>query len=68
MVAGDNGWKANHAALNGDQNNQWANENTPWSLGYFNKSDLPVHFAIAEGWTVGDMYQVCALNYFSELY
>lgn len=29
----------------------------PQSWGHFRRSDLPVHFAIAEGWTVGDMYQ-----------
>jgi hypothetical protein len=58
MVAGDNGWNDNHAALNGDLNNKWALNNTPWSWGYFKRAELPVHFAIAEGWTVGDMYQV----------
>ena len=57
MVAGDNGWNDNHAALNNDLNNKWALNNTPWSWGYFRRSDLPVHFGIAEGWTVGDMYQ-----------
>jgi phospholipase C len=57
MIAGDNGWTDNHAALNGDLNNQWALKNTPWSWGYFKRNDIPVHFAIAEGWTVGDMYQ-----------
>ncbi|EKG22523.1 Phosphoesterase [Macrophomina phaseolina MS6] len=57
MVAGDNGWNDNHAALNGDLNNKWALNNTPWSWGYFKRSDIPVHFAIAEGWTIGDMYQ-----------
>ncbi|KAF2084809.1 phospholipase C [Saccharata proteae CBS 121410] len=57
MVAGDNGWTDNHAALNGDLNNKWALNNTPWSWGYYKRDDLPVHFAIAEGWTVGDMYQ-----------
>ncbi|KAJ3995822.1 phosphoesterase family-domain-containing protein [Lentinula boryana] len=29
----------------------------PQSWGHFRRSDIPVHFAIAEGWTVGDMYQ-----------
>ncbi|KAF3912765.1 hypothetical protein ABW20_dc0105965 [Dactylellina cionopaga] len=57
MAAGDNGWTSNHAALNGDQNNKWAINNTAWSWGYFKREDIPVHFAIAEGWTVGDMYQ-----------
>lgn len=57
MVAGDNGWQDNHAALNGDLNNHWVLGNTPWSWGYYKRSDLPVHYAIADGWTVGDMYQ-----------
>lgn len=57
MVAGDNGWQDNHAALNGDLNNHWVLGNTPWSVGYYKRSDLPVHFAIADGWTIGDMYQ-----------
>jgi phospholipase C len=57
MIAGDNGWNDNHAALNNGLNNKWALNNTPWSWGYFTRRELPVHFAIAEGWTVGDMYQ-----------
>ncbi|KAF2094978.1 phosphoesterase-domain-containing protein [Rhizodiscina lignyota] len=57
MSAGDNGWNDNHAALNDDLNNKWALNNTPWSWGYYKRSDLPVHFGIAEGWTIGDMYQ-----------
>lgn len=57
MVAGSNGYDANHLALNGDLNNHWATENTPWSWGYFKREELPVHFAMAEGYTVNDMYQ-----------
>jgi phospholipase C len=62
MTAGDNGWNDNHAALNGDLNNKWALNNTPWSWGYYKRSDLPVHFGIAEGWTVGDMYQESVIS------
>lgn len=57
MDAGSNDWQANHDALNGGVNDMWALGNTPWSWGYYQRSDLPTHFAIAEGWTVGDMYQ-----------
>ncbi|KAF1983373.1 non-hemolytic phospholipase C precursor [Aulographum hederae CBS 113979] len=57
MTAGSNGWAQNQGALNGDLNNHWALNNTPWSWGYYKRSDLPVHFSLAEGWTVGDMYQ-----------
>ncbi|KAF5390851.1 hypothetical protein D9757_004453 [Collybiopsis confluens] len=35
----------------------WVEANTPRSWGHFRRSDIPVQFAIAEGWTVGDMYQ-----------
>lgn len=58
MAAGDNGWQDNHAALNGGLNNHWATNNTPWSWGHYQRSDLPIQFSIADGWTVGDMYQV----------
>lgn len=61
MGAGDNGWEAMHAAYNGGLTNKWATANTPYSIGFFKRSDIPVHFDIAEGWTVGDMYQVSLL-------
>jgi phospholipase C len=48
----------NQGALNGGLNNLWALNNTPWSWGHFKRDELPVHFGIAEGWTVADMYQV----------
>ncbi|WEW57590.1 phospholipase C [Emydomyces testavorans] len=57
MAAGSNGYRENQAALNYGLNNQWARNNTPWSWGYMKRDDIPVQFAIAEGWTVGDMYQ-----------
>ncbi|KAJ5161901.1 phosphoesterase family-domain-containing protein [Penicillium capsulatum] len=57
IAAGDNGYYANHAALNDGLNNQWARNNTPWSWGYYKRSDIPIHFALAEGWTSNDMYQ-----------
>jgi phospholipase C len=57
MEAGDNGWDSNHAAYNFGLNDAWATNNTPWSWGHFRRSDIPVQFAIADGWTVGDMYQ-----------
>ncbi|KAJ5614642.1 phosphoesterase family-domain-containing protein [Penicillium herquei] len=57
MTAGDNGYQDNQAAYNHGLNNHWARNNTPWSWGYFKRQDIPVQFAIAEGWTSGDMYQ-----------
>ncbi|KAJ9634742.1 hypothetical protein H2204_006191 [Knufia peltigerae] len=57
MDAGSNGYEENHLAYNFGLNDHWALNNTPWSWGYYKRSDLPVQFALAEGWTVGDMYQ-----------
>ncbi|KAJ3824170.1 non-hemolytic phospholipase C precursor [Lentinula raphanica] len=60
MTAGSNGWAENHAALASGQNAssfEFRRANTPQSWGHFRRSDIPVHFAIAEGWAVGDMYQ-----------
>ncbi|KAJ5091273.1 hypothetical protein NUU61_006143 [Penicillium alfredii] len=57
MAAGDNGYQDNQAALNHGLNNHWARNNTPWSWGYLKRDDIPVQFALAEGWTSGDMYQ-----------
>ncbi|KIK54174.1 hypothetical protein GYMLUDRAFT_249774 [Collybiopsis luxurians FD-317 M1] len=54
MAAGSNAWGENHAALASGQN---AKANTPQSWGHFRRSDVPVQFAVSEGWTIGDMYQ-----------
>ncbi|PGH12269.1 hypothetical protein AJ80_06783 [Polytolypa hystricis UAMH7299] len=54
---GSNGYQQNHAAINGGLNDGWARNNTPWSWGYLKREDLLVQFAMAEAWTVGDMYQ-----------
>ncbi|KAF8479385.1 non-hemolytic phospholipase C precursor [Gautieria morchelliformis] len=56
MVAGSNGWTANHNAFANGDNNLWALDNTPFSLGYYKRQDLLTHFGIAEGWTIADMY------------
>ena len=57
--AGSNSWQAMHSAYNGGLNNRWVEDNDPHSWAYYKRSDLPVHWDIAEGWTVLDMNQVC---------
>ncbi|PNY26837.1 Non-hemolytic phospholipase C [Tolypocladium capitatum] len=61
MSAGSNGWYENHAAWNFGTNDHWAMNNTPWSIGFYKKGDVPTQWALAEGWVLGDMYQVGAL-------
>ncbi|KAK7204669.1 hypothetical protein BZA70DRAFT_279730 [Myxozyma melibiosi] len=57
MVAGSNDWSPNHNAWNFGDINGWVTNNTAWSWGHFKRDDIPTHFGIVEGWTVGDMYQ-----------
>ncbi|CAI7566686.1 unnamed protein product [Penicillium bialowiezense] len=57
LTAGSNGYTENQQSLNNGSNNHWVTKNTPWSWGYLKRQDIPVQYAIAEGWTAGDMYQ-----------
>ncbi|SJX66674.1 related to Phospholipase C [Sporisorium reilianum f. sp. reilianum] len=55
-VAGSNGWQQNHAAYDNGNVNKWAAQNTPFSLAYYKRADIPLHFAVAEAWTLADNY------------
>ncbi|KZT51729.1 putative phospholipase c [Calocera cornea HHB12733] len=57
MDGGSNGFENNHAAYNNGSNDMWALTNDPKSIAYFRRQDLPIHYAIADAWTIGDMYQ-----------
>ena len=56
VVGGTNAWEQNQAAWNKGKNDKWIAENTPYSIGYFKRKELPVHFALAEEFVVGDAY------------
>lgn len=58
MHSGSNSWYENQAAWNHGTNDHWAVNNTVYSIGYYQEKDIPVQWAIANGWVVGDMYQV----------
>ena len=49
-------WKSLHGAYNKGKNDGWAMDNSD-TLGFYKRGDIPQHFAIAEAFTVGDMYQ-----------
>ncbi|KJZ70500.1 hypothetical protein HIM_10129 [Hirsutella minnesotensis 3608] len=57
MIAGSNGWYENHAAWNHGTNDHWALNNTPWSIGFYKKQDIPTQWTLADEWVVADMYQ-----------
>ena len=59
---GSLGWEQNHAALANGNNNLWALHNSPFANGYYKREDLPTHFALAEGWTMADMYAEAVIS------
>ncbi|EZF14353.1 hypothetical protein H112_06162 [Trichophyton rubrum D6] len=56
-TGGSNGYDYNQASLNHGKNDRWQYFGEPANWGYLKRSEIPVHFSVAEGWTVGDMYQ-----------
>ena len=56
MLAGTNSWRQNHDAYNHGERDHWAKKNTPYSIGYFKREDIPVQFGLADEFVVGDSY------------
>ncbi|TKY86935.1 hypothetical protein EX895_004223 [Sporisorium graminicola] len=61
-LAGSNSWQQNHAAFDNGNVNKWASKNTPFSLAYYKRQDIPLHFAVAEGWTLADNYHESVIS------
>ncbi|EGR50269.1 phospholipase C [Trichoderma reesei QM6a] len=57
MVSGSNSWQENHAAWNSGRNDRWAVDNSPYSIGFYKRQDIPIQFALADSFVVADMYQ-----------
>lgn len=58
MLTGTNSWQQNHAAWNDGTNDHWAVGNSPYSIGFYKQQDIPIQWALADNFVVGDMYQV----------
>jgi phospholipase C len=56
MPGTDHSWEGIHAAWNDGQYDQWAIKKGPMAMSYMTRDDLPVHFALADAFTVGDNY------------
>jgi len=56
MPGTDHSWEGIHAAWNDGQYDQWAIKKGPMAMSYMTRDDLPVHFALADAFTVGDAY------------
>ncbi|KAK9482755.1 phosphoesterase family-domain-containing protein [Lipomyces starkeyi] len=55
-VGGSNDWTENHNSWNYGRINGWVTNNSQYAWGHYDRSDLPTHFAVAEEWSVADMY------------
>ncbi|KAJ8097233.1 phosphoesterase family-domain-containing protein [Lipomyces tetrasporus] len=55
-VGGSNDWTENHNAWNYGKINGWITNNSQYAWGHYDRSDIPTHFAVAEEWSVADMY------------
>jgi phospholipase C len=62
------GWIAMHTAWNNGANNQWLPSqyseslqgNVPMTMGYYTRADLPIHYLLADTFTLCDAYH-CSL-------
>ncbi len=66
----DHSWGGMHAAWNNGRNDGWlpmsidsvGPKNAPALMGYYTRDDIPVHFALAEAFTVCDNYHCSVLG------
>jgi phospholipase C len=57
------GWADQHGAWNGGLMNGWYSaKGGPTTLGYLDRKDLPLHYALADAYTVGDAYHCSVLS------
>ena len=52
----DHSWTKSHAAIDAGRYGQWAIAKTGMTMGYYLRSDLPFHYALADAFTVCDQY------------
>ncbi|KAK2831959.1 hypothetical protein FQN49_006997 [Arthroderma sp. PD_2] len=62
VTGGSNAYRENQASLNHGRNDRWQDWGQPTNWGFLKRNDIPVHFSLAEGWTVGDMYQQSSIT------
>ena len=62
-------WSVQHQALNGGANDNWLpahraadGANGPYTMGYYDRSDIPFHYALADAFTVCDHYHCSMLG------
>ncbi|WP_328470415.1 phosphocholine-specific phospholipase C [Streptomyces sp. NBC_00448] len=52
----DHGWSGTHNAWNNGLYNNWVPAKSAYSMGYYQRADIPFQYALAEAFTVCDQY------------
>jgi phospholipase C len=52
----DHSWSGTHGAWNDGLNNNWIPEKTGYTMGYYNRTDIPFQYALADAFTICDQY------------
>jgi phospholipase C len=52
----DHSWYRTHAAIAAGRNDQWPPHKTDLTMGYYQREDIPFHYALADAFTVCDQY------------
>jgi phospholipase C len=52
----DHSWTGTHGAWNSGLWNNWIPEKTGFTMGYYNRTDIPFHYALADAFTICDQY------------
>lgn len=52
----DHSWASQHGAIAGGLMNAWPRYKTDMTMGYFQRQDVPFHYALADAFTVCDHY------------
>jgi phospholipase C len=52
----DHSWVGTHTAYDGGEYNQWIAAKSQMTMGYFTRTDIPFHRALADAFTVSDNY------------
>jgi phospholipase C len=52
----DHSWTGTHSAWNNGLWNDWIPEKTGYTMGYYNRTDLPFHYGLADAFTICDQY------------
>lgn len=57
----DHSWEGTHGAWNNAKYDSWIAAKSKMTMGYYNRSDIPFHFALADAFTICDHYFCSAM-------